>query len=108
MDRCDRPSPVRGSPQVAKMGTIMVMQVQELRRKAALCRRAASIPTSGSGNAERILLTLAEQLERDAVLREHELRDDSSGRLLDTGRTAAARGAEVRLAGHGLRSRIGR
>jgi hypothetical protein len=46
---------------------LMVAQVRELRRKAALCRRAASIPTSGSGNADRILVALAEQLEHDAA-----------------------------------------
>jgi hypothetical protein len=45
----------------------MVDQIQELRRKAALCRRAASIPTSGSGGTDRILLVLAEQLEHEAV-----------------------------------------
>jgi hypothetical protein len=63
----------------------MVAQVRELRRKAALCRRAASIPTSGSGNADRILLALAEQLEHDAALRERQLQADSSDRLLDLG-----------------------
>ena len=52
------------------VGTIMVTRVRELRRKAALCRRAAAVPTSGSGNADRILVTLAERLERDAVLLE--------------------------------------
>ena len=55
------------------MGTIMVMQVQELRRKAALCRRAASVPTSGSGEASRILLALAEQFEHEAAIRERQL-----------------------------------
>jgi hypothetical protein len=62
----------------------MVAQVRELRRKAALCRRAASIPTSGSGNADRILVGLAEQLERDAALREQELRGNRSSRAPDT------------------------
>jgi hypothetical protein len=57
----------------------MVADVRELRRKAALCRRAASIPTSGSGNADRILVTLAEQLERDAAHRERQLRGDKPG-----------------------------
>ena len=47
----------------------MVALVQELRIKAALCRRAASSSTSGSGRADRILLALAEQLEREAALR---------------------------------------
>jgi hypothetical protein len=56
----------------------MVAQVRELRKKAALCRRAASIPTSGSSNADRILVALAEQLERDAALRERQLQKDES------------------------------
>src|SRR5271165_3050826 len=64
-------------------GVFMPAQVRELRRKAALCRRAASVPTSGSGNADRILLALAEQLERDAALRERRLQDGTSERLLD-------------------------
>jgi len=55
------------------MGTVMVAQVRELRRKAALCRRAAAVPTSGSGNADRILETLAERLEREAALLERVL-----------------------------------
>jgi len=45
---------------------------RELRRKAALCRRAASVPTTGSTNADRILLELAEQFEREADLREQQ------------------------------------
>jgi hypothetical protein len=61
----------------------MITQVRELRSKAALCRRAAGIPTSGSGNADRILVALAEQLERDAVLRERQLQADESDRPLD-------------------------
>ena len=51
----------------------MVALVQELRRKAAFCRRAASISTSG--RTDRILLALAEQLEREAALRERQLQD---------------------------------
>jgi hypothetical protein len=54
----------------------MVAQMRELRKKAALCRRAASIPTSGSGNADRILMALAEQLEHDAALCERQLQKD--------------------------------
>ena len=60
----------------------MVAQVRELCRKAALCRRAASIPTSGSGNADRILVALAEQLEHDAALREQQLQGIRLGRPL--------------------------
>jgi len=37
----------------------MVAFLRELRRKAALCRRAAGISTSGSGRTDRILLALA-------------------------------------------------
>jgi hypothetical protein len=65
---------------VSTWGIFMVAQVREFRSKAALCRRAASIPTSGSGNADRILLALAEQLERDAALRERQLQKDVSDR----------------------------
>ncbi|MBV8337304.1 MAG: hypothetical protein JO358_18060 [Alphaproteobacteria bacterium] len=50
----------------------MKANAKELRRKAALCRRAASVPTTGSTNADRILLELAEQLEREAELREQQ------------------------------------
>jgi hypothetical protein len=54
----------------------MVALVRELRRKAALCRRAASISTSGSGRTDHILLALAEQLELDAALGEQQLQED--------------------------------
>ena len=63
------------------MGTIMLTRARELRRKAALCRRVARIPTSGSGSADRILMTLAEQLEHEAALRERQLRENH---LLET------------------------
>jgi len=53
----------------------MVALVRELRRKAALCRRAASISTSGSGKTDRILLALAAQLEGEAALQEQQLQD---------------------------------
>jgi hypothetical protein len=56
----------------------MVAQPREFRKKAALCRRAASIPTSGSSNADRILMALAEQLEHDAALCERQLQKDVS------------------------------
>ena len=46
----------------------MIALIRELRRKAALCRRAASISTSGSGRTDPILLALAEQLEREVAL----------------------------------------
>ena len=43
----------------AHMGTLMPAKVRELRRKAALCRRAAGIPTAGSWTADCILVALA-------------------------------------------------
>jgi len=67
------------------MGTIMVRQVLELRRTAALCRRAAAIPTSGAQSVDRILVALAEQLERDALSREQQVLAAGSGRHLKIG-----------------------
>ena len=46
----------------------MKTRADELRRKATLCRRAASIPTTGSAGTDRMLIALAEQLECDALL----------------------------------------
>ena len=40
-------------------------QVAALRALAALCRRAASIPTTGGHRADRVLLDLADRLERE-------------------------------------------
>jgi hypothetical protein len=48
----------------------MVAYAQELRNTAAHCRRAANIPTSGSTDADRALVILADRLERDAAFRE--------------------------------------
>jgi hypothetical protein len=45
-------------------------EVIELRRMANLYRRVAKIPTSGGHRADRILLALAERLDRDAEGRE--------------------------------------
>jgi hypothetical protein len=47
-----------------------VARAQELRRRAALARQAASVPTSGSGRVDRVLVVLAEQLDRDASVLE--------------------------------------
>jgi hypothetical protein len=47
-------------------------QAQELRRKAALARQAARIPAAGSKRVDRVLVVLAAQLERDALLLEEE------------------------------------
>jgi hypothetical protein len=53
--------------------TERVAKTKELRRKAALARQAASIPTSGSARVvDRVLVLLAHQLERDALLLEEE------------------------------------
>ena len=52
--------------------TRRLAKAKELRRKAMLARRAASIPTSGSGTVDRVLVVLAAQLERDAFLLEQE------------------------------------
>jgi hypothetical protein len=43
-----------------------VSDARDLRRKAALCRRAAAISTEGGGRADRRLIELAESLERQA------------------------------------------
>ena len=60
----------------------MPAKVRELRRKAALCRRAAAVPTSGAQSVDRILVALAERLERDALSREQQLLAGGSGRHL--------------------------
>jgi hypothetical protein len=62
----------------------MKVSAKELRRKAALCRRAASVPTTGSTNADRILLELAEQLEREAELREQQSPNSGSNSRPDS------------------------
>ena len=43
------------------------MDATELRRKAALFRRMANVPTTGGHRADHHLLTLAEKLERQAA-----------------------------------------
>lgn len=45
----------------------------ELRQKAALCRRAASVPTIGGHCEDRVLLAVAEQLEQEAEALERRL-----------------------------------
>lgn len=47
-----------------------VDRAKELRRQAARARQAASVPTSGSGRVDRLLVLLADQLERDASILE--------------------------------------
>ena len=41
--------------------------LSELRRKAALCRAAAGIPTQGGGRADRAPRQLAAQFDREAA-----------------------------------------
>jgi len=48
----------------------MMPDAAELRRKAALFRRIASIATSGGGSADRLLLHLAERLDNEAAAAE--------------------------------------
>jgi len=67
---------------------LMVAQVQELLRKAQLCRRAARIPTSGSWNTDRILVVLAERLEHDAALEERLSQEGAPMRLPKSGPVA--------------------
>jgi len=55
----------------------MPARVQELRQRAALFRQIANIPTSGSAETDRILITLASQFEWDADNRERLLSDRS-------------------------------
>ena len=45
---------------------------RELRNKAALARRAASVPTSGSWGVDRVLVVFAERLELEASVLEQE------------------------------------
>ena len=49
----------------------------ELRSKAALARRAASVPTSGSWTVDRVLVVLAERLELEASVLEQEITVDA-------------------------------
>jgi hypothetical protein len=42
----------------------------KLRRRAELSRRAASHPTEGSRKTDRILIAMAERLEREAAAHE--------------------------------------
>jgi hypothetical protein len=42
-------------------------RVNELRKKAALYRLVAAVPTSGSARADRVLTLLAQALDREAA-----------------------------------------
>ena len=54
-----------------------MIRVQQLRRKAELLRRVASIPTHGDGLIDRDSLVLADQLEEEADVREEYLKRQS-------------------------------
>ena len=50
------------------MGKLFAMpRATHLRKTAELCRQLAGIPTSGGHRADRVLLALAEKLEREAI-----------------------------------------
>ena len=51
-----------------------MIRVQQLRQKAELLRRVASIPTHGDALITRDLLVLADQLEGEAAAREEYLK----------------------------------
>ena len=64
----------------------------ELRRKAAMCRRLASIPTNGGSRADRRLITLAELLE-------HQARQIEEAWLVETVERSSVTGARKRWRG---------
>lgn len=57
--------------------TVYMIRVQELRHKAEILRRVASIPTSGDRLVDWDLLVLADQLEEKANTREDGLKRQS-------------------------------
>ena len=59
-----------------------VIRVQQLRQKAELLRRVASIPTHGDGLIDRDLLVLADQLEEEAGVREEYLKSAACQRMV--------------------------
>ena len=54
-------------------------EAAQLRRKAALCRRAAGIPTKGSNLTNLLLLDIAKRLEREAAALENLEKKDATG-----------------------------
>src|SRR5215469_10387708 len=73
----ERPESCGGAEWIANgvpMGDVgqgqIVTRVQQLRRDDGIAREAASVPTSGSASVDRMLLALAERLERDASILE--------------------------------------
>ena len=63
----------------------------DLRRTAELCRRVASIPTTGGRHADRILLALAAKLDHGAADAERHASGPSQNedQLFDFGRRAS-------------------
>jgi hypothetical protein len=59
-----------------------MIRVQQLRQKAELLRRVASIPTHGDGLIDRDLFVLADQLEEEADVREEYLKTAACQRLV--------------------------
>ena len=57
-------------------------RVQQLRQKAELLRRVASIPTHGDGLIDRDLLVLADQLEEEADVMEECLKPAACQRMV--------------------------
>ena len=62
-------------------------RADNLRRRAELSRRAASHPTEGGKKTDRILLLLAERLEREAAGNEEQVTSEGAASLTATGRT---------------------
>jgi len=53
--------------------------VEQIRRKAELCRRAAGIPTHGGLSDDRALIELAQRLDQEADVIERALKPDGGG-----------------------------
>jgi hypothetical protein len=52
---------------------IAMASARDLRAKATLCRKAASIRTIGSGDTDGLLMELANRLEKQAEELEHDM-----------------------------------
>ena len=50
----------------------MTIKVERMRSKASSLRKAAFTPTAGAGDTDQILLTLADELDRNAESLERE------------------------------------
>jgi hypothetical protein len=54
----------------------------DLRRIANLCRRVAAVPTAGGHRADRLLVTLAEQLDHEAAMLEGQTEPSSDATVI--------------------------